>query len=279
MKKLIKNNPITAFVLLTFIFSYLVGGIFNMWVNNSWQIENELLRLYLFRSMIVIGPAISAIIITVICKGKGGLKQLFKSLKPKVKFWFYYLLLPVTGFIITVASFYFAGLPIEQLFDAIEENKLVFAGHFFFQFILIGIGEELGWRGWLLPNLLKKHSLNKSLVLIILIWGLWHFPILFNSLEIVIPWIILLVSVTIIFTWIWFKVKGNILLLALTHASVNATQFFYQNQLQDLDDSLLVNAWKITAGIYLMIGIVIFLVFIKKSQVHFVAIKTHENHM
>ena len=42
--------------------------------------------------------------------------------------------------------------------------------------ILIAVGEEYGWRGFLLPRLMNKLNLFYSCIILGLIWGLWHFP-------------------------------------------------------------------------------------------------------
>lgn len=44
--------------------------------------------------------------------------------------------------------------------------------------IIFCAGEEMGWRGYLLPQLLTKYSPKKSLLLSGLIWGLWHAPMI-----------------------------------------------------------------------------------------------------
>lgn len=38
------------------------------------------------------------------------------------------------------------------------------------------LGEELGWRGYLLPHLCKSMSYNRAIVVSGAIWGLWHAP-------------------------------------------------------------------------------------------------------
>ena len=40
------------------------------------------------------------------------------------------------------------------------------------------LGEELGWRGYLLPKLLERHSPRAATLLSGLIWGLWHAPMI-----------------------------------------------------------------------------------------------------
>lgn len=40
------------------------------------------------------------------------------------------------------------------------------------------LGEEIGWRGFLVPELLRRHSLPMAAFSSALIWALWHFPLL-----------------------------------------------------------------------------------------------------
>ena len=40
------------------------------------------------------------------------------------------------------------------------------------------LGEEWGWRGYLLPKLLKRHSMGVTLLLSGVIWGIWHAPLI-----------------------------------------------------------------------------------------------------
>ena len=47
----------------------------------------------------------------------------------------------------------------------------VFAG-------ILTMGEELGWRSYLLPKMTHNFGLMKGILLIGVIWGYWHFPII-----------------------------------------------------------------------------------------------------
>lgn len=39
-------------------------------------------------------------------------------------------------------------------------------------------GEEWGWRGFLMPRLCEYHSFNTSALLLGIVWGLWHAPLI-----------------------------------------------------------------------------------------------------
>ena len=47
---------------------------------------------------------------------------------------------------------------------------------FVFQLLTSGLGEEVGWRGYLLPKLFEKFKSNKAIWVSGLIWAIWHYP-------------------------------------------------------------------------------------------------------
>lgn len=44
--------------------------------------------------------------------------------------------------------------------------------------LIFALGEELGWRGYLLPQLCKRYSIAKAIVISNIIWGIWHAPMI-----------------------------------------------------------------------------------------------------
>ncbi len=49
--------------------------------------------------------------------------------------------------------------------------------------LLYGIGEEPGWRGWLLPRLEQRHTAVVATLLLAPIWAAWHAPFFFYRFE------------------------------------------------------------------------------------------------
>jgi uncharacterized protein len=93
---------------------------------------------------------------------------------------------------------------------------------------LFTFGEEYGWRGYLLPRLLPLGEIRAS-VLLGMIWGVWHLPLLLAGLNYpgVNVWLALIiftfVTVALSFTYTWFYVasSGSVLVAAVFHASTN----------------------------------------------------------
>jgi CAAX protease family protein len=93
---------------------------------------------------------------------------------------------------------------------------------------LFTFGEEYGWRGYLLPRLLLLGEIRAS-VLLGVVWGLWHLPLLLAGLNYpgVNLWLAIIiftfVTVALSFTYTWFYVasSGSVLVAAVFHASTN----------------------------------------------------------
>ncbi len=95
--------------------------------------------------------------------------------------------------------------------------------------IPLTVGEEYGWREYLLPCLLALGEIRGTLVLG-LIWGLWHLPIialglnypgqpLWAALAVFLANVILMAFV---FTWFYVGSGGSILVVAVLHSVLNA---------------------------------------------------------
>jgi CAAX protease family protein len=93
---------------------------------------------------------------------------------------------------------------------------------------LFTFGEEYGWRGYLLPRLLPLGEIRAS-VLLGVVWGMWHLPLLLAGLNYpgVNIWLAVIiftfVTVALSFTYTWFYVasSGSVLVAAVFHASTN----------------------------------------------------------
>lgn len=94
--------------------------------------------------------------------------------------------------------------------------------------IATALGEEIGWRGFLVPELYKNMGYTKTSLLTGVIWSVWHYPILlFADYNSGTPawygltcFTVMVISISFIFTW--FRIKSNSLWTAvLLHASHN----------------------------------------------------------
>ena len=94
------------------------------------------------------------------------------------------------------------------------------------------LGEEIGWRGFLLPALLKRNGPLTASLLLAVVWGLWHLPIdlyagfLVKGPGAVLSRIVWTFPMTILFTWLFLRTKGNMLVAIFLHASIGMLSDF-----------------------------------------------------
>ena len=90
------------------------------------------------------------------------------------------------------------------------------------------LGEEIGWRGFLVPQLSKITSFTSTALISGIIWSLWHYPILifadYNAGTP--PWYgltcftVMVISISFVFAWMRLK-SGSLWTGVLLHASHN----------------------------------------------------------
>ena len=88
------------------------------------------------------------------------------------------------------------------------------------------VGEELGWRGFALPRILRIRSPLGAAVVLGLIWGLWHGPTFFISSlsqsQLSIPlFFVNVVALSIVMTWLHLRSAGDVFLMVLVHLMAN----------------------------------------------------------
>lgn len=101
--------------------------------------------------------------------------------------------------------------------------------------IFAGLGEEFGWRGFLLPRLNGGHNPLKASLIIGLFWGIWHIPLFLTPGTVQNEWLhdggwllaiggytLFCMAWSVQYTWIFNNTQGSVLLAAVMHGSGNA---------------------------------------------------------
>lgn len=96
------------------------------------------------------------------------------------------------------------------------------------QAALLALGEEIGWRGLLVPQMARITTFSRMALITGLIWGLWHVPLLiFGDYNAGTPWWYALLCFTVLivgmnFAFAWLRLaSGSIWPVVLMHASHN----------------------------------------------------------
>ena len=176
------------------------------------------------------GPLVSALILTYKNEGKTGVVSLFKrafNFKFK-KIWLIptFLIFPFIMFVSYVLSSLIEGKGVD--FSYFAQSNL-FSLIFIFVYILFlggPVAEEFGWRGYALDRLQKRWNALVSSLILGVMWGLWHIPLFFmkGSIQSLIPFwafLVLIVSGSIIFTWIYNNTEGSLFTALMLHTMNN----------------------------------------------------------
>jgi membrane protease YdiL (CAAX protease family) len=209
------------------------------------------------------GPTLAAYLVTNAVDGKDGMRELFRRYGQwRVGMrWYLFVIFAFPIIHIVAASISLQSVPVAELsanwatfFSTYLPLLLIFPA-------LITWGEEPGWRGFALTRLLERyHPLVASLIVGI-IHGLWHLPIYFLvvgpaangpfDLAKFATNLLAIMSVTIIFTWVFTHAKGSILFAVLIHASLNVTPAW----MRSLIPGYSVEAEMIAVGIYVVAAV------------------------
>jgi uncharacterized protein len=172
-----------------------------------------------------IGPALAAVIVAQVAYGQIGVWDLLKGLirwRVGLVWYIVAVLVPAVLFIVAQVITRLLGLPVTIIMPPV-----VLSSYVIFSFgitFLANTCEEIGWRGFALPRLQKRHHALLATLIVGTLWGLWHLPLIFLASpmsEYPFLWLISIVADAFVYTWIYNSTKGSILLVALFHGSGN----------------------------------------------------------
>ncbi|NTW97159.1 MAG: CPBP family intramembrane metalloprotease [Oscillochloris sp.] len=178
------------------------------------------------------GPSLSGLITTWLVYGREGLQTLWNRVRiGRVGCWWFALLVIPAVTALTPLTRWLAGYPVDT------GAMLNLLGPGIALGLTAGFMEEFGWRGFLLPHLLKRHSPLVATLLLGLVWGgLWHgyadyFALGGRGLDSLIlisllgP--ILLTAWSFIITWVYERTQGSLLIAYVMHASLSSSALIF----------------------------------------------------
>ena len=178
-------------------------------------------------------PTLSALMLTIFQNGWSGVRQLLR-LRWQIKPIWYVISMLGTPLVMLVAL----GLHVALGGDwpqYIDPNHLVTSPEqwplvivvFLYVFVFTALGEEVGWRGYALPRLQARFSPFTASLILGTVWAFWHLPLFwimgdFHQ-QLPISWFLLQVlGSTFIYTWMFNRTNGSLLIALLFHTSSNA---------------------------------------------------------
>ena len=211
MATLIRSYPLFAYCVLAFAFSLVLTLLLNV------SLAFGLLALF--------GPAAAAVIVSRVWRGRAGLAELWavtKRWRVHPGWYVAALALPAAGFALGHLLFVAAGNPMLPVPGTVQPIMFIL-------FVLV-IGEEIGWRGFLLRHLLGQRSPFVAAILVGAVWALWHTPLYFipgmpsygGPFLAFAAWAM---SLSFLLTWLWMGTR-SVLLATVMHGAANLAQSF-----------------------------------------------------
>lgn len=227
-KTWIRHHPIAAYILFALAWSWGIWSFLFLIIEPGGLLHNPPPLAYLPVVVGGFGPALSGLFVTWLVYGREGLQVLGARLRHwRVgRWWWALLIIPGVTTIMPLVR-WIAGYEMDT--SAI----LGLIGPGLALGIMAGLMEEIGWRGFLLPHLLKRYSPLVATLLLGLVWGgLWHGyadyfglgdkGVAFWPLMLLLgPF--LLTAWSLIMTRVYEWTQGSLLLSILMHASLSSS--------------------------------------------------------
>lgn len=226
----VKKYPAITYLILVFALSWgliiILAGPGNIPIDPEHS-ENILPMLY---TMMLIGPSVAGLLLIGLVYGKEGFRNFTaRLLRWKVGIQWYIIALltaPVLASLILLILTRVSPEFETGLFNT--EGKATFILSGIITGLMVGIFEEAGWSGFLIPKLRLRYNVIITGLIVGLFWGAWHF-ILFWESDSFSGYIPLLILTGRLFTWlppyrvlmVWILDRtDSLLLVILTHASL-----------------------------------------------------------
>lgn len=210
----------------------------------TWTIDLSHSGVLPFKVPFVVGLTVGwgfifvSLFMTWLTLGKEAMKTLFKRFFLWRVNWKWYLvailLLPALRFAAIPLTAWLTGIPADyshpMIRDVVPLNWPLIA--MVVPWILFEIftnGEEMGWRGYVLPRLQAKYNALTSTLILGVIWSVWHLPKFFGTVyegRSFFWFIVFTMSVAVLYTWLYNNTRGSLLLVTLFHASGNTFGVF-----------------------------------------------------
>lgn len=123
--------------------------------------------------------------------------------------------------------------------------------------VLVGLFEEVGWRGYALPQLQQRMGSLPAALVLGLIWALWHLPELISDSSgqrPAAPFAIMVLAQSVLLTWLYLRTAGSLPIVIVAHAAIDSIA---RNVLPWFVTDGYVLMWWFVAGLWTMAAVAI----------------------
>jgi membrane protease YdiL (CAAX protease family) len=203
-----------------------------------------------------LGPFAAALVVTGLAAGWPAVKALLgRMVKGRVAPRWYLLALglPVALVAAVVAINHLCGAPLPTRAQLADWTPLL--DQFVVVLLFVALGEEPGWRGFLLPRLQQRCSSVAANLVLGAIWAVWHVPLLGSEIApaMIAPFLVGVFAGTFVLARLYDGTGGSVLLPMLMHATINTIGAGFVFRFVQGDD--LVRMWWINAGVWVVAAV------------------------
>jgi membrane protease YdiL (CAAX protease family) len=258
----IKRNPVLSMSIITLLFAW-PGLVWEALYSQGLVPTQSPIVLSLLIGWV---PGIAAVVVSAIVAGRAGVRELLgRLLVWRVGFQWYFV-----GFFL-LAVIILGGIGLHAFFGGTMPvipaigSPLWEVALSFLLFIVVGSllnTEEIAWRGFVIPKLQAKYGALAASLLLVIPESLLHLPYFWNKdvdfyQTVGVFWFTAFaVAAVFIYTYVFNKTKGSLLIVTIMHASQNA----WSNLLSDNT----LRPFQFTVALIWMIAIA--LIFITKGR-------------
>jgi len=224
MSTFVKNHPAISLLILAMIFGFApalavaTGLLPSAWIQLG-----------------ALSSSLAAVVLVVIEGRKGGLRELLSRAliwRVGIQWWAIALFFIIVPSVASLYLYHLLGGPavdwsgLKPLYTVVPD--------FIFLTIAAGIGEEFGWRGFLLPRLQTRYNALVSGLIVGVAWATWHIPMFFiegtsqyeqgmqsGLLPVILGYSAFVIANSVQFTWLFNNTRGSVLLAAVFHGASN----------------------------------------------------------
>src|SRR5215211_263620 len=234
LRGLLIRHPLVSFFTLAYALTWLAWSPWYLSEDGVGLLpyDGERISDYLNTIALILGPTLSAFIMTGATEGRDGVRRLLRRIVLwRVGLgWYLFVLVGIPAIMVlctvvlpgALSSFQASALASTLFLYVVAGPVFLFAGGPFF--------EEIGWRGFALPRLQRLYGPLVGSIVLGALWGLWHLPLFLipswdtphGSLLDIALFVTWAVAITIVITWVFNNTKGSVLLAILAHGSINS---------------------------------------------------------
>jgi membrane protease YdiL (CAAX protease family) len=177
-------------------------------------------------SMFILGPLLAAFGASASAEGWIGVRGLLSQcVRWRVAPRWYAIALGVPALIVVASDLLFLALggPVPP---ALPRSIWLAVPLMLIAFVIGGLLEESGWRGYALPQLQPRMGALWASIILGVIHACWHLPLFFipgagfDAITFLV-YLVITITLSVLFTWVYNSTGRSLLLVSIAHASVN----------------------------------------------------------